>query len=42
MDDENNLEEDGNFKMLDDDLELDDLEGINDFGLDEEDPEKDS
>ena len=42
MEEEENLEEDGIFKMIDDDADMEDLDGVNDFGLDEEDPEKDS
>jgi hypothetical protein len=39
MHDEDEEIEEGSFKMDDDDLDM--PEGMNDFGLDEEDPDKD-
>jgi hypothetical protein len=38
--DDENIEEDS-FKISEDDPEIENLEGITDFGLDEEDPDRD-
>ncbi len=40
MEDEDLLGEDG-FKIADDDAQIEDLEGMNDFGLEEENPDRD-